>query len=142
VSENVNVDQRGGEWFVASYSQTIPGFWQMNGWLCRLGSDSSDEAIGAAVEEALEASETGVERRSNAAAPLLEMVGLRTFGAYMRGTRSVGVMRDGEAVTIEPKRNEGARGGFSPLPDRVEVIHAPSRAELGNAVRRAFDRTL
>ncbi len=145
VSEMVNVDQRGDEWFVASYSKTVPGFWVMNGWLCRLGSETSDEAIGAAIEKGLDASETEVEtpgRDSNPAAPLLEMVGLRSYGAYMRGTRSVGIMRDGGAVTVEPTRNEGSRGGFTPLTDRVEVMQGPSRAELGRAAREGLARTL
>lgn len=145
VTEMVNVDLRRGEWFIASYSKTIPGFWVMNGWLRRLGSETSDEVIGAAVEEGFKASETGVEapgRDANPAAPLLEMVGLRSFGAYMRGTRSVGIMRDGESVTIEPMRNEGSRGGFTPLPDRAELIQRPARVELGKAVRDAIARTL
>src|SRR5438445_5020388 len=95
----VSIDERGGELFVASYSKTVPGFWVMNGWLQRLEDGTPDEVIGAVVEEGLDGSETGVEapsRDANPAAPLLQMLGLRSYGAYMRGTRSVDVTREGD----------------------------------------------
>lgn len=145
MSDLVSVDQRGGECFVASFSKTVPGFWVMNGWLRRLDEAASDEAIGAAVTDGLDASEADVEppgRDAKPAAPLLEMVGLRSYGAYMRGTRQVGISREGHVVTVEPKRNEGSRGGFTPLPDRAEVMDAPSGQELGRAVREALRRAL
>ena len=145
MSDMVSVDQRGDELFVASYSKTVPGFWLMNGWLRRLALEISDEAIGVAIEEGLDASESEVEapgRDTNPAAPLLEMVGVRSFGAYMRGTRSVGVVRDGAGITVEPTRNQGSRGGFTPLPDRADVMQRPSRYELGRVVREALARAL
>ena len=145
MSDSVSVDWRRGEWFVASFSKTVPGFWVMNGWLRRLDGGESDAAIGAAVTEGLDASEVGVEppgRDDNPAAPLLRMVGLRSYGAYMRGTRSLSVRREGEAVTVEPMRNEGSRGGFTYLPDRAEVLDEPSEEILGRAVRDALLRTL
>jgi hypothetical protein len=143
--EMVNVDQRGSEFYVASYSKTVPGFWVMNGWLRRLESETSDEVFGTVIEEGLAASEFEVEapgRDANPAAPLLRMVGVRSYGAYMRGTRSVGITRDGTAVTVEPTRNEGSREGFTPLPDHAEVLQAPSREELGKAVRDGFARAI
>jgi len=145
MSDLVSVDQRGGQWLVASYSQTVHGFWVMNGWLRRLEADAPDEEIGTAVQQGLERSAASVEapaRDTNPAAPLLEMVGLRSYGAYMRGTRSIDVTREGNTVTIEPKRNEGPRGGFTPLAELAEVLDLPSQGELGKAIQEALKRTL
>jgi hypothetical protein len=139
------VDQRKDELIVASYSKTKPGFWVMNGWLRRVPAESSDDDLGVLISNALDASETGIEaptRDANPAKPLLEMVGLRSYGAYMEGTRSLSVSRDGEGVTVEPSRNEGRRGGFTPLPARSEQLNRPSAPELAKAVREALGRTI
>jgi len=141
----VIVERRDGAFFLASYSKTVPGFWVMNGWVCRLEDGAPDETLGVAVDRGLESSKTDVEappRNVNSATPLLELAGVRSFAAYMQGALSVGITREGETVTIEPTRNEGPRGGFTSLPDRVQVMQQPSRGDLGKAIREAFAHSL
>lgn len=141
-----NVDLRAGEYIVQTYSQTEDGFWVLDGQPIRLPSDASPGELGQATKDALEVSRQDIAnppREANTARPLLEMLGLRDYATYARGTRSVGVRADdtpdGEQIKITPKRNGGARNGFTPLKEHQIAFSYDSPGQLGKALIEAFE---
>jgi hypothetical protein len=141
-----NVDLRRGEYIVQSSSQTVAGFWISTGTPVRFSSTSSAMELGQAVVEALARSKQGVEtppRDAKLSQPLLDLVGVRDYAAYMKGTRSIDVdaaeTPDGQQMKITPTRNEGARGGFTPIAGKAVTIIFASPGQLGEAIVRAFE---
>lgn len=141
-----NVDLRAGEYIVQPYSETEDGFWVLDGQPIRLASGASPGELGQAIRDALAVSRRDIAnppRDTDAARPLLEMLGLRDYATYARGTRSVGVRTadtpDGEQIKITPKRNGGPRTGFTPLKEHRVVFSYDSPGQLGKAVIEAFE---
>lgn len=71
-------------------------------------------------------------------------LGLRSFGQYMRGVRNVSVRvffddQIGE-VSLTPSRNEGPRGGFTPMTEERFSIMYENPAQLGRAVQEAMKK--
>jgi hypothetical protein len=145
VDQSVNVYKRESELIVASYSKTTAGLWVMNGWLRQLRRDADDEALGVAIMSALDASENDVDVPvvdPNPDAPLLRMLGLRSYGVFMVGTQCVRVNRDGGTIQITPKRNGGGRNGFTELADRAERLETPVAQRIGTAARDGLQKAL
>lgn len=72
----------------------------------------------------------------------LTWLGLRSFGQYMRGVRNVSVRaffddQIGE-VSFTPSRNEGPRGGFTPMIEEHFSVAFENPAQLGRAVQEAM----
>ena len=140
----MTVDARQGVLACSSYSKTIAGFWVMNGWFCVIAEPVDDDILGSTVLEALSKSEHDVPTPPPDGplpiAPLLEQLGLRTTAQFMTGTRSV-VVRTGMHIEIVPKKNEGARGGFSEIEAAVERLKPSASSDpamIGDAVRSAL----
>jgi hypothetical protein len=145
VEQSVNVYKRESELIVASYSKTTAGFWMFNGWLRQVRAETDDGGLGAAIMSALDASENDIDTpapNSNPDAPLLKMLGLRSYGAFMIGTQCIRVTRDGGAMQITPKRNGGGRDGFTELTDRTERLETPTAQRIGTAVRDGLQKAL
>jgi hypothetical protein len=121
ITQLSQVDLRGDELIVASYSRTTPGFWVMNGTFVRLAKDVSDDKLGATLERALSISQRGLAAPSptgpSTGAPLLKELGFESYSAYAKGVRSVQVARTSSHVAVVPTRNEGSRRGFVELVD-------------------------
>ena len=61
------------------------------------------------------------------------------MSAFMKGARCVGVAKNAKAITFEPTRNDGARGGFIDIKERRFEIPVESTAEeVGGAARKAL----
>jgi hypothetical protein len=139
------IDLRGDEMIVLSYSRTKPGFWVMNGKYVRLRANVADDDLGRAVERALSATEHDIPPPSQddplPAAPVLKELGLKSYSSYMKGVRSVQVERENSNVSVVPTRNEGSHGGFVELLDQTEQLESPTSRKLGAAVRRALARS-
>lgn len=78
---------------------------------------------------------------------LLEWLGLRTYGQYMRGVRTLSVKASyvntdiAEAeVAITPERNECPRGGFTPILEERFSITYENPEQLGRAVQEAMEK--
>jgi CDI immunity protein len=143
VKRSVSVDRRKAEFIVTSYTQTPPGFWQMNGHFSRVPCDAEATELGHAVLEALDASNRitlrDVDASSNSFAPVLAELGLRNFAQYMKGAVSVSVkLGDDDILRITPMRNGGAREGFVYITDKVRVVEDRSVEALGIAVQDAM----
>jgi hypothetical protein len=99
----------------------------------------SDADLGRAVETALEAFQEDVllpDRDSGS--PLLEALGLRSWGAYEKGAVSVEVCAWEGQLRCTPSENRG-KGGFVDRPGAAEDVPCgASQAELGRAGRRAL----
>ena len=134
--DDVRADERNDEFIVASYSKAKPGFWVMNGWVRRVPVGARDEDLATTIESGLDASEEGIEapaRDSNPARPMLKLLGLRSYGAYMNGTRSVGVVRDGASCPgngVKPPFAPSLRVGsiFTAFGNRGRAGALPERA--------------
>jgi hypothetical protein len=74
----------------------------------------------------------------------LAWLGLRSFAQYMRGVRNVSVRAffDDEIgeVSLSPSRNEGPRGGFTPILEECFSVAFESTEHLGRAVQEAMKK--
>jgi hypothetical protein len=138
-AKDVNVDLRADEYFVSTYSRTVPGFWVLDGCPVRLPGTASPGELGTVVRAALDRS-----RHADSARALLDMAGVKDYGTYMKGTRSVDVyadhVEDGESVEVTPQRNEGPREGFAPMTDHTARFTYDSPGQIGVEVINAFDK--
>jgi hypothetical protein len=125
----VGVDLWHGEYIVCTYSKTPMGVWVLDGTPARLPQDSTTDRLGAVVRDALAQSRVGVDeltRDSQPSRPLLDLLQVPDFATYAKGTLSVEVYSepsgDGETVEVTPRRNEGARRGFTPMNDEMQTF--------------------
>jgi hypothetical protein len=142
------VDRRGRKIFVTSYSQATRST-IINGWIEVVDRSLNDAALGKVVRAALAQSQRGVpfpdfgKGDTPELRKLLDVAGVRSYSAYVRGVRSVRVALDDEepGFVIIPFKNEGAQGGFIPLMN--ETMRADAAVEdgsLGEVVRVALER--
>lgn len=139
----VSVELRRSEFIVTSYTQTPPGFWQMNGHYSRVPSDVGPPLLGQSVSDALDASNRlqlrDVDASADSFAPVLVALGLKTYGQYMKGTVSVSVeVGDDDVLRVTPMRNGGPREGFVEIVDSARVLNDHSAASVGAAVVNAM----
>ena len=148
----VSVDlQKDGRVLFQPSSRTETGQSIFDGLPEVLESFDDPVAVGQALQAALDRSNARVlprinHRTTDAAAEFLEFLGVKTWGAYMRGVRCVKVLtKYGEpegTVSILPYQNMGARGGFVPIDGtRVELAYTTSE-ELGRAVQEAMTKAI
>ena len=116
----------------------------VNGWLRSLPAGTTDASLGETVLAALGESRDGTphvtrDEINQRLAGLLRATGTRSYTAYAKGVRSVGVLLDDHQIVLSPTKNEGARGGFSFLDEEMVVAADAGPRALGEAVRVAFD---
>jgi hypothetical protein len=145
MTRTADVDLRKGQYVLSSLSQTSDGFSIANGAYEVLDESVTDGELGAAVARMLDASRTGVptpDLRSgpSAFAPVLAHLGVRSYGAFMKGTRHVGLEQTDAGTVVTPYRNGGAREGFVGIAEAAVQLTRPAMDELGRAVRAALDR--
>jgi hypothetical protein len=130
-----HVDARWDRLFVTSWSLDQWGMWCANGWFTELADDAEPATLGDAVFEALRRSEGLVEATDEPLAPVFRAAGVKTWGQYIRGLRSVTVdWRDG-VISVRPQQNLGARQGLTELSDQRRDLVDPTAEALGAAVR-------
>lgn len=142
----VEVGRRRGMLWVCSYSRTVDGFWVANGILESLDDGVDDVRLGSAVLKAGRASRLGIPTPSVAElsrpAPVVVAAGVRSYGQYLKGLRSVSVQLGADTLRVVPQRNGGAKEGLVPLDDaaldldslEANIVGAGVRAALGEAV--------
>jgi hypothetical protein len=144
MTRSVDVDRRGTEYVVTSYTQKAPGsFWRMNGHFQVVPLSAPASMLGHVILDAIEASNTLPFPQSNPGTkpidPVLDALGVRSYAQYMKGTRGVTVrMDDDDVLRITPQRNEGARGGFVPITDKQTVVEDRSADAIGDAIEVAM----
>lgn len=141
----VGVDLRLDEYIISVYSKTPKGTWVLDGTPVRLAEATTVDQLGTAIRAALDRSRVGVDeltRDSEPARPLLELLGLPDFATYAKGTRSVEVYRDGDAIEVTPQRNEAGRRGFTPIDGETRTFTDSTPEQLGAEVVYAFRRAV
>lgn len=141
-TKSVSVDLRQGQFIVASFSKTPPGFWVVNEHFAMVEETVGDETLGQQVLAALEASnQTLLDVPPKPTMPVMAELGLRTYSQYVKGTLSVLVALEDDVLEITPTRNEGPREGFAHLNEKRRVVANLRSAEaLGAAVREAMSQ--
>jgi hypothetical protein len=137
-----------GDYIIISTSETSAGVGIAQAPVVRIGGSSTSAALGEAVLDALQRSQTGVPHPSDWAALDREMktalnaVKVSSFMRLHRQASSVDVDADDEVVTLTPMRNGGYKGpdrGFSGLPFKARRLRrGASTAEVGAAIVDAF----
>lgn len=142
-AQMVEVDLRKGEYIVCVYSRTGTGIWVLDGTPERLPQEATPVQLGTTVNDALDRSRSGLPeltRDSKPSQPLLDLLQVRDYATYAKGTRSVEVYRDGETVEVTPRRNEGGRNGFTPIEEEITTFSPVSAEQLGAEVAKAFTK--
>lgn len=121
---------------------TTAGVWIDQGPCWSLQISASPEALGNAIHAALAASSIGIAHPtswSDLNAALLEASGVESWSVFGKSAKCVNVDA-AECISVEPTRNEGSRGGFVALEERIERVPlGGGDADLGNSVKRALD---
>jgi hypothetical protein len=147
--KSASVDQRKGVYVVASQSKTTAGFWIANGWFDVLPVDAATRGkLGQLVRASLDHTTHGApvppRGAPSALAPVYAAVGVKNYGQYVKGLRSVDVSSDEEdgeeRIGLTPMHNGGTSEGLSFLTDLVETEVYDSPGQLGEAVLRAIAR--
>lgn len=146
MTRSATLDLRRGRYLAWSSSLVVDGFWVANGTHEILDESVDDGELGAAVHRMLAASRAGVPDPHlgggpDPFAPVLAAFGLRGYSTYVKGTRSVNVEADDDAVVLTPTRNGGSREGFVGLPEQAVRLTAPDPGALGAALRTAMTRS-
>lgn len=136
-----------GRVFIQPYSFTENGFRIGDGLPMVLPDLANSDRLGAALTEALNASnQRALPARDLRADPpdreFLAWLGVRTYSQYMRGVRSVSLRAIYDQVvadvTITPSRNAGPGGGFTAIADEQISVMYESPEQLGRAVQEAM----
>jgi hypothetical protein len=145
---SADVDLRpNGEYFISTYS--YDGFLEvLDGPPVVLAPEATPEEIGAETVAALLRSGTIVSPLNTGGTPpdhdLLARAGAKTYGAYMKGTKSVGVFADFDGTTpdeikLTPYENKGPRTGYVSIRDKVVTAAYSTDETLGNLLKTALD---
>jgi hypothetical protein len=142
VTRLASVERRESEYVVTSYTQTPPGFRQMNGHFSRVPEGAVSE-LGQRLLAALDASNritlTDVDASADSFAPALDALGLKSYAQYMKGAISVSLEIDNDDVLrITPMRNGGAAEGFVEINERSRPLEDRSADSVGAAVEEAM----
>jgi hypothetical protein len=145
----VTVYRRSGEYLLAGSSRTTEGVWVHDGAPGVLGEAEADpERLGQELLACLALPRPAVphpgpgewpDRRRAGLEPILRAARVRSWRAFVSTADLVEVSRAGGSVSVAPMRAMPEhRGAFETDLARVQRLTAPSSAELGNAVLRAF----
>jgi hypothetical protein len=126
---------------VESKSKTVDGAWIAEGTPLEVIGDQA-ERLGECTLTCLDLSMIEVPHPTDfkaLTAPLFELVGVRRWSDFVKGTLALDVEDSGETIRLTPMRNRGARDGFDFLQDRVAELKKPiGPLELGEAIIASF----
>jgi hypothetical protein len=140
--KHVSVYRTGSEWVLTSMSQTTAGVWVGNFVVHRLVGTCSDDELGAALLESLEASATGVPHPASLPEfnrKYRASLGVVSFERFVAGSRLVNVHLVNGVALLTPHRNRGWQAGFEPLADK-RTVPGLEAAVLGQALREWAER--
>ena len=112
-----------------------------------LADDAKDEQIGDALLKALEASRAKLPvpdpRDLSDFKPVLELAGVGGWRKFSQTAAAIGVKARRKVMTITPERKKGPQGNlsFEAMTDRSIELTDPTPADLGTALRAAYERT-
>ena len=129
---------RKNETFVVSSALTTHGYYMDDVPVFRVAPDQPDSAIGEAVLKALDSYRKDVppvRHEDRKTYPVLQAIGLRSWGQLERTSRNISIEEDSGSVVVIPTRRP-PEGGYEPL-DQLAVHCRAVADEIGAAVRKA-----
>ena len=130
---------RKGEVFLNSSSKTSVG-----AWVCTspyLIVDSHDvEQLGRAVIEVINGSLDGIPHPTEFTSltkPILEMAGVKSWGAFVKGAHCCEISESNDVITITPTINQG-KNGFDHINDKSLNINLSTVKKIGDELIEAF----
>lgn len=132
-------NRRKGHYFIQTARQTTDGVWILGTPCVALLETSSDTELERAIQAALDASQIGIPHPCNwdeVPDPLLDLAGVKTWSAFVKGASCLHVEGEGERITLVPTRNLGPKEGFEEDLSRKVVLEGGARETLGASVRR------
>jgi hypothetical protein len=126
------------EWVLTSMSRTTAGVWIANFAIHRVASAGTDDELGQAALQSLEASATDVPHPASWPEhhrKYRQSLGVFNYDRFLNGSRLLAAHQVNKVLVLTPHRNRGAKHGFQPLANKltVEIVDAPA---LGEAIRR------
>ena len=136
--------RRGDCFIVYPLDQTTDGVWIDGTPARRLDTTTDRMTLGARAREALEGSRANVPHPVSfceVGKQVLELAGVRSWGAFGRNATYCSVEREADEIRIVPTRNVRRDGGFDDLTDCVVAIpESSSNGDLGRAILHAMDQ--
>jgi hypothetical protein len=143
--KHITIDFRKGYFFLSPMAQTTAGIWMGTDPRQKLPAECTDAELGSAIRASLDRSKLGVPHPkvwTGLMQPLLELAGVNSWAAFVRGSSCVLVEEEDEKIVNIPTVNMGAAEGFTPNADRsVVVASGADVADIGAAAREAFRRS-
>jgi hypothetical protein len=130
---------RGNKIYVHSSSKTTAGVWVMDAPVLVVEEGDARE-LGQSLRECLAASSEGIPHPksfTNLSDLMLSLAGVKSYRTFAKSAKCVEVEMNGETATFIPTRNEGAEGGFVPLPGKAQIAGGGDDA-LGSAAIAAL----
>ncbi|MBU1515315.1 MAG: hypothetical protein KKA25_14570 [Alphaproteobacteria bacterium] len=126
--------------YVCAQSMTTAGIWIWSEPFAAFDADDRD-GIALGVRQALAASRSRVHHPhpdwQGVTAPMLKLADVRSFKAFAKGARCVGILLVDDRITFTPTRNGGPKEGFVGLGDKGRAV-AFAEADIADELQRAF----
>jgi len=132
---------RKGNIFIQGSSQTTTGVWITSGPVHIFNQEANTQEIGDAIIDLLKCSIQGIPHPKqtewkNIQAPMLNAAGVKTWSTFAKGTKAVGMVYEGETVTMAPSFEYETQGGTSYKETNIKCSF--SSGELGETLLKAF----
>jgi hypothetical protein len=134
------------DFVIQTECRTTAGVWIGSEPVQVLANESDIATVAQAVRIALAASRDGVAHPTDWKAvlqPHLNGAKIKSWSAFQKSAKMVGIEMSGAELRIVPSRNGGTSGddkGYHPLPEAAIVLATGcSDAELGSALRQALE---
>jgi hypothetical protein len=141
MTQHVVLDARADRSLILqTYSRTTDWLWLGTGTPSRLDDSVTDDELAAAINAALDRSQTEIERPEKLdklMEPVLRVAGVRSQRAYYEGTRSIGITQEDDgSIEVAPSRRRNRE--FITILDEVISLQDPDPSALVAAIRRAI----
>ena len=140
----VSILSRNGTVFIGTCAKLVSGPYVVTQDVLVDMADHS--GIAAAIHNALENYSTDAEPPPRHKGPsprvkfLCEAAGVKSWSAFMKGAKAVSLKLTSDGYVLQLSKNDGARGGFTPISEGKTVLPLSSTdEELGAAVVAALN---
>jgi hypothetical protein len=139
------VYERNDDWYFQPSSQATTGLWIATPPVIRLKKQDSSQRKWEAVMEVLNASRQGVPvpaDNENLVAPLLALAKVKSWAAFMKNGKCIGLELENGCLTIMPHRKfPRPKGALEGISEQAIVLSADASPEaIGSALEEAMSR--
>jgi hypothetical protein len=133
---------RKGEFLIHSNSRLTSGAWLETEPFFRASRDADPRTLGQLLRSAIAASSEGVphpDNWNNYPERTLQMANVKSWNAFMKGSRSCSVEQDNEKLRFIPTENRGREGFVQSHDLRFEISAAATDDVLGESLIKAIE---